>query len=172
MVNAAGGDTWSDEDTAYRATDDSVASRAIAASLVMEQSVTRASLDWIILRGGLFYGPGTGMDDEWHARAAAGKLRLPGSGEDFASLVHISDMAHATVAAVERWPSRRVMIVCDDQPARWRDVFGFVAATTGQQALKTGGFAGFPSFRLRNARARELLDWAPAYENYRMGLAR
>ena len=64
------------------------------------------------------------------------------------------------------------MIVCDDEPARWRDIFGFVATTAGQGELKTGGLAGFPSFRLRNARARELLSWMPAYENYRTGLTR
>lgn len=171
MVNAAGA-AWADEDTAYAGPEDGVAAKAIAASIAMERSVTASALDWIILRGGLFYGPGTGMDDDWYARAVAGKLRLPGNGEDFVSLVHISDMARATVAAVERWPSRRALIVCDDHPAQWREVFGFIASAAGQPELKGGGLAGFPSFRLRNSRAREALGWAPAYETYRAGLVR
>lgn len=172
MVNSAGSDAWSDEDTIYRSSGDSIASRAIAASLSMEQTITASGLDWIVLRGGLFYGPGTGFDDDWHSRAAAGKLRLPDEGDDFVSLVHIADMAAATVAAVSRWPSRRALIVCDSEPARWRDVFRFIADAAGQAELKTGGQAGFPSFRLKNQRAREALDWGPFYASYRSGLVR
>ena len=43
-------------------------------------TVRESGLDWLILRGGLFYGPGTGFDDDWFARARAGTLRLPGEG--------------------------------------------------------------------------------------------
>jgi hypothetical protein len=31
---------------------------------------------------------------------------------------------------------------------------------------------GFPSFRVRNRRAREALSWTPVYPSYRVGLAR
>ena len=172
MVNSAGGEQWSDEDTRYVAAEDSVASRAIAASIAMEDAVRETDLDWLILRGGLFYGPGTGFDDGWFERARAGALRLPGDGSDFVSLVHISDMAAATAAALSRWPSRRALIIADDEPARWRDVFGFVAQSVGAPAPEPGGRAGFPSFRVRNARARAALNWAPFYTNYRLGLIR
>ncbi len=171
MVNAAG-DAWADEDTLYTASQDSLASRAIAAALDMERAVRSSDRDWLILRGGLFYGPGTGFDDDWFARASAGKLRLPGDGSDFVSLVQIADMADATVAALERWPSRRTLIVADDAPARWRDVFSFVARVCGAPEPQPGGLAGFPSFRVRNERAREALDWAPRYADHRAGLAR
>jgi nucleoside-diphosphate-sugar epimerase len=120
----------------------------------------------------LFYGPGTGFDDGWHALAAAGKLRLPGDGSDFVSLVHIADMAAATVATLRRWPTRARLIVCDDAPSQWRDVFGYVAAFAGQGALEAGGRAGFPSFRLKNARARAMLSWTPTYSSFREGLVR
>ena len=63
-----------------RADGGSIAGDAIAAALAMEDAVQASPLDWLILRGGLFYGPGTGFDDDWFARAAAGKLRLPGDG--------------------------------------------------------------------------------------------
>ena len=172
MVNAGGGDAWSDEDTVYSAGEESLASRAIAAALAMEEAVRGSELDWLILRGGLFYGPGTGFDDDWFARAGAGKLRLPGNGEDFVSLIHIADMADATLAALERWPSGRALIVADDRPACWREVFSYVADICGADAPKAGGIAGFPSFRVRNARAREALAWAPRYADYRAGLVR
>jgi len=64
------------------------------------------------------------------------------------------------------------LIVCDDQPARWRDIFGYVAQIAGAPAPSPGGRAGFPSFRVSNRRAREALSWAPFYTDYRAGLVR
>ena len=172
MVNSSGSDEWSDEDAPYGVFDESLSSRAIAASLAMEELTECSDLDWLILRGGLFYGPGTGFDESWHAMAAAEKLRLPGDGNDFVSLVHIADMAAATILALKNWPSKQKLIVCDNEPARWHDVFGFVCAIAGQAAPPAGGRLGFPSFRLRNARFRELTGWAPLYASYREGLVR
>ena len=129
-------------------------------------------MDWVILRGGLFYGPGTGFDDDWFGRARAGKLRLPGDGHRYVSLVHIQDMAAATVATIARWPSRQALIVADDGPARWREVLEYVTTNAGAEPPQPGGPTGFPSFRVRNARAREALAWAPFYPSYREGLVR
>lgn len=172
MVNGVGGALWSDEDSIFADHDDSVAARAIAASLTMEAAIEASNLDWIILRGGLFYGPGTGFDDGWHALAAAGKLRLPGDGSDYVSLCHIADMADATLAALSVWPSRKKLAICDDEPAQWRDIFGFVASLAGQPAPEPGGRAGFKSFRISNSRAKRLLGWSPRYASWRTGLAR
>ncbi len=172
LVCASGDLRWSDETAVYRPMEDTIAAKAIAAAHLMESSITASGLDWVILRGGLFYGPGTGFDEGWFARAAAGKLRLPGDGSDYVSLIHIADMATATVAALERWPSRRALIVCDDAPAQWRDVFGFIASCAGQEPPRPGGRIDFPSFRLRNAQAAATLGWRPFYRNYREGLAR
>ena len=131
-----------------------------------------SGLDWLILRGGLFYGPGTGFDDAWFAAARAGELRLPGDGSSYVSLVHIADMAEATVKAIAVWPSRHVLIIADDVPARWSDVLGQVAAVAGGAPPRPGGRIGLPSCRVRNHRARETLGWAPFYPSYRTGLAR
>jgi nucleoside-diphosphate-sugar epimerase len=171
MINGAAGDGWCDEDTPFAARAEGPAVAAIAAALEMEEAVRRSQLDWSILRGGLFYGPGTGFDEGWLARARAGKLRLPAEPDAFVSLVHIADMAAATVAALDRWPERRALIVADDEPVRWRDLLNWVAASVGAPAPQPGQTPGFPSFRARNVRAREALAWAPFYANYRMGLA-
>lgn len=172
FVNASGSDAWSSEETVFHADPDTIAGRAIIAALEMEETIRASGLDWLILRGGLFYGPGTGFDERWFASAGAGKLRMPGDGSDYVSLVHIADMAAATVAAVARWPSRQALIVCDDEPVRWHELFGFIAACQGQPAPEPGGAAGFPSFRLRNTRAVAALDWEPFFTSYRVGLAR
>lgn len=171
MLNASGTDAWSDEDAPF-ALGESIAGRANAASLAMEEAVRASDLDWIILRGGLFYGPGTGFDDDWFARAREGKLRLPGDGSGYVSLLHIADMAVATAAAVKHWPSRQTLIAADDEPAPWRDVFGFIAQSVGAPAPMPGSREGFPSFRVRNARAKAALNWAPFYTSYRVGLIR
>jgi nucleoside-diphosphate-sugar epimerase len=171
MTHAGGGDAWADEDT-FHPVAEGVAGAAIAAVRAMEAAVMESDLDWLILRGGLFYGPGTGFDDDWFARARAGKLRLPAEGDDYVSLVHISDMAAATVAALRRWPSRQALIVADDNPARWRDVLTYVCAVAASDPPTPGGRSAMPSFRVRNTRARELLAWEPEYRDYREGLIR
>jgi nucleoside-diphosphate-sugar epimerase len=171
MVNATG-ETMANEGTLLGPVENPLSATAIQASIDMEAVVRASNLDWIILRGGLFYGPGTGFDDDWFARAATGKLRTPGDGGEFVSLVHTTDMAAATVKAVERWPSRQALIIADDAPVRWRDLFGYIAELAGAAPPATGGRAGFPSFRVSNALARETLGWTPHYADYRAGLIR
>ena len=172
MTHAGGGDAWADETTLHPVGSDGLAAAAIAAVRDMEASIESSGLDWLVLRGALFYGPGTGFDDDWFARARAGKLRLPAEGRDYVSLVHVADMAAATLAALARWPSRQSLIVADDQPAPWRDVLTYVCALAGSSPPVPGGRALMPSFRVSNRRARELLSWAPAYPDYRAGLVR
>lgn len=172
MTHAGGGDAWADETTFHPFGEEGVAAAAISAVRAMEATIEASGLDWLVLRGGLFYGPGTGFDDEWFARARAAKLRMPEEGNDYVSLVHIADMAVATVAAIRRWPSRQPLIVADDHPAPWRDVLTYVCAVSGSSPPQPGGRALMPSFRVRNQRARDLLSWAPLYADYRAGLVR
>lgn len=172
MVNGSEGDDWADEDSPKGPIEDEAAARAVDAALAMEAAARESALDCLVLRGGLFYGPGTGFDDDWVARSRAGKLRMPGDGSAYVSLVHIADMAVATVAALERWPARKALIVADDRPVTWHELFSFIAEMTGSPAPSTGGRAGFPSFRARNTRAKEALSWAPYYSDYRSGLSR
>jgi len=169
MVHTAGAE-WADEDTPTTPTGNPVADAANDAARDMEAAVMASPLNWLILRGGLFYGPGTGFDDAWFALARAGKLRLPGDGSGYVSLVHIADMAAATVKAVESDASRQALIVSDGAPSTWADVFGFVAASIGALPPAAGGRLGFGSWRVRNDRARAALGWAPVYGDYRAGL--
>ncbi len=173
MTHAGGGDAWADETTFHPAAGQGgVAAAAISAVRAMEATIEDSGLDWLVLRGGLFYGPGTGFDDEWFARARAGKLRMPEEGKDYVSLVHIADMAVATVAAIRRWPSRQALIVADDHPAPWSDVLSYVCAVARVSPPQPGGRALMPSFRVKNGRARETLSWVPFYADYRAGLVR
>ncbi|HEU0185692.1 MAG TPA: NAD(P)-dependent oxidoreductase [Blastocatellia bacterium] len=172
LTHAGGGAEWADETTFHQFGQEGIAASAISAVRDMESTIEKSGLDWLILRGGLFYGPGAGFDDDWFARARAGKLRLPKEGGDFVSLVHIADMAAATVAAIRRWPSQQALIVADDQPAPWLDVFNYLCAIVGVAPPQPGGRAPMPSFRVKNRRAKDLLSWAPLYTSYRVGLIR
>ncbi|MHA4838115.1 NAD-dependent epimerase/dehydratase family protein [Sphingopyxis sp. MSC1_008] len=166
------GASLADEAAIVALDDDHPSAGPVAAALAMEAMVRESTLDWVILRGGLFYGPGTGFDADWVARASVGKLRLPGDGSDYVSLIHIADMAAATIDALTVWPSRETLIICDDTPVRWRELFDFVAAMVGGAPPQAGGRLGFPGFRMSNAKARRMLGWAPFYSDYRAGLIR
>lgn len=151
---------------------DGPAANALHAALAMERAVQACATDWMILRGGLFYGPGTGSDETWFAQAAAGQLTLPGDGSEIVSLIHISDMAAATARAVTRWHSRITIAITDDVPVTWRDLLTHIATLAGGPAPQLGGPPRFPSFPVSNTRARDLLGWAPHFGSFRSGLAR
>lgn len=172
MVNATDSDAWSNEETRFSGAENSPAAAPVEAALDMEKTVAASGLDYLILRGALFYGPGTGYDDGWVARAKAGKLRLPGDGSKYVSFVHIADMAAATMMALTAWPSRETLIIADDAPAPWKDVFSYLAQSAAAPEPQLGGQIGFPSFRVRNGKARNILGWRPFYENYQTGMTR
>lgn len=138
-------------------------------ALDMEALVREAPLDWVILRGGLFYGPGTGRWEAWNAAARAHHLVTPGDGDDYVSLVHVEDMAAAVVLAAESRLARAVLNVVDDAPVTYRALFAHVARLHGAPPPAAGGPLALASFRVGNARAREHLGWSPRYPDYRSG---
>jgi nucleoside-diphosphate-sugar epimerase len=137
----------------------------------MEAMVRASALDWCILRAGLFYGAGTGREDEWRLAAQENRLTLPGDGSSLLSLVHVVDMARAVVTATEYAPPGSVYNVVDDEPVRYKDLFTYIAAQLDKGAPKAGGPKILPSLGCKNARIREELPWQPSYPSYRSGLA-
>lgn len=165
MVHAGGGETLLDEQAPMRG------GAATASAIEMEAMIRDSSLRHLVLRGGLFYGPGTGREAQWLAAARDGTLAIPGDGADFVSLIHVADMAEATAAAVDADGAGGALLVVDDRPVRWRDLFAHVATVAGAPAPKTGAAVRLPSFRCANAAARDALGWRPFYGDYRSGLA-
>lgn len=166
MIHAGAGSSWIAESSPLRPT------AATESAIDMEAMVIASDREWIILRGGLFYGPGTGREDDWFKRATQGTLKVPGDGTDFVSLVHVADMADATVLALERAPSRCSFLVCDDQPSPWGDVLTWAALLAGAREPPRGGPSNLPSFRVSNRSICEWLNWSPRYPSFRTGLAR
>ncbi|MCW5773090.1 MAG: NAD(P)-dependent oxidoreductase [Rhodospirillaceae bacterium] len=141
----------------------------IRSAAEMEQMVQESGLDWCIVRGGAFYGPGTGRAEAWRSQARGGVLVAPGDGNGFISLIHVADMASAMALVAERGLRRQVYIAADDQPATYRDLLGYVAAMEGTAPPAVGGQTFLPSFRVSNAKLKAL-GWAPGYPSFRSGL--
>ena len=137
----------------------------------MEEIVEQANLDWCILRGGLFYGPGTGRQDEWRQAVQAGKLQYPGDGSSLISLLNVVDMARAIIVSVERADARTVYNIVDDQPVDYRSLYGYLAAQAGIPKPQPGGEVVLPSLGCSNERIKAELGWEPMYPTYRSGLA-
>ncbi len=119
----------------------------------MEEMVQQSPCEWSILRGGYFYGPGTGMDDELREAAREGTLQIPGDGSALISLIHVVDMARAVVLAMESAPPRSIYNVVDDQPVTYR------------------GSPRRSSLAVSNGKIKRELGWWPAYPSFRSGLA-
>jgi nucleoside-diphosphate-sugar epimerase len=141
----------------------------IASAAEMEQMVAASGLTWSILRGGAFYGPGTGKEAFWCQAAREGTLRLPGAGEGLVSLIHVADMARAVVLAAESAPAGAIYNVVDDRPVTYRELYRYVAALAGGPEPAAGGAPG-ASLGCRNGQSKAELGWAPAYPTYLSGL--
>ena len=95
--------------------------RSVAALRHLEEAVTGITWgDGIALRYGGFYGPGTGIsaapDAVMAKQIGKRKFQIVGGGGGVWSLVHITDAASATVAAIERGKPG-IYHVADDEPA-------------------------------------------------------
>lgn len=107
----------------------------VAALRHLEQAVTGIGwADGIAIRYGGFYGPGTGIEAAPGAVMAEliRRRRFPivGGGSGVWSLVHITDAASATVAAIERGKPG-IYHVADDEPAPVREFLPELARALG-----------------------------------------
>ena len=78
------------------------------------ETAARELPEWVVLRYGLLYGPGTWYEPDG-ARAVDARARALVASDDVSSFVHVDDAAAAAVAALA-WPPGAVN-VCDDEPA-------------------------------------------------------
>jgi nucleoside-diphosphate-sugar epimerase len=99
----------------------------------LEQAVLDARwTEGIVLRYGVFYGPGTSMapGEEQFELVRKRKYPVVGNGGGVWSFIHISDAAEATVAAIERG-RRGVYNIVDDDPAAVADWLPALAQELG-----------------------------------------
>ena len=151
---------WVDEDTPPDPRDDS--GRVVrAAELSLPASAT-------VLRFAGIYGPGRVLG---RAALEAGDP-IAGDPDRYLNLIHVADGVRA-VRAAEAAPPGGTFNVCDDDPPTRRAYYTEAARVlrmrppTFEQEASQGG----PNRRVRNARAKQALGFAPAFPNCREGLA-
>lgn len=131
----------------------------------LEQSVFEVE-QGLVLRYGLFYGPGTWYAPDGLMAELARRGELS-ADEGITSFVHIDDAARATLLALD-WPAGIVNIV-DDEPApgsAWLPVY---AATLGAPAPSVSSVRPPFARGALNTKARQLLHWQPLYPGWREG---
>ena len=164
------GSSWIDEGTPQRpaplgAGDADVARRLLA---VREER----GLDVVLVALGLVYGPGGLFERALLDRRA----RVVGWGGNYLSCVHVDDGARAVAAALERGAAGTTYLAVDDEPMTQRALADAAADAAGRPRPGTaslglaGARVGFPlarslaaSQRVRNARAKAELGWAPRF---------
>lgn len=186
MLFAPTGDPVKTEDAPIADAPPAAMRPSVEALRYLEEAVTGAEwTEGIVLRYGLFYGPGTSLDPGGeHARMIrARRLPLIGRAGGIWSFIHVDDAADATVAALERG-RRGVYHVTDDEPAPVAAWLPAAAAALGAKPppriprwlgrLLAGGAATLLMTESRgasNAKARRELGWAPAHPTWRTGFA-
>jgi nucleoside-diphosphate-sugar epimerase len=128
----------------------------------MVRAVPPGRLQWCILRGGSFVGPGTAQDDTIR-RLREGAERVPCDGSSYISPVHVADMAEAIVAALQRAPGGSIFNIVDE-PLRQGDYLDRLAALSGAPPpVRDPSKSCPPSFRCSSAAARAVLGWTPTH---------
>jgi 2-alkyl-3-oxoalkanoate reductase len=156
----------------------------VAAIRHVESAVTRArDIEGMVLRYGVFYGPGNALGTGGQLVEMVRKRQLPvvGGGTGVWSFIHIDDAAEATLVAVERGAPGRYNIV-DDDPAPVHQWLPYLAQVIGAKPpmrlpawlarpmIGEHGVSVMTAIRgSSNAKARRELGWTPRYATWRQG---
>lgn len=142
---------------------DPIAGMGVLASAIDMEALVReahnSGLETCILRGGLFFGPGTGRLEAIVDEARAETWQVPGDGTRWLSPVHVDDMASAMAAVVAADTPPPVVNAVSDAPLTWTDLYRSLAQALDLEAPPAGGPETLPSFRVSNAALRSR-GWA------------
>jgi nucleoside-diphosphate-sugar epimerase len=176
-----------EEDRFGAPTGDEGVDAALQALVSLERQVLDASgagsIEGVVLRLGLFYGPGVGSTEFMRRLMTRRMMMLPGGGRGVGSWIHVEDGAAAVVAALERAPAGSVYNVVDDEPASMEDFAAEMARDLGLPRPRSipawlarlgGRYAAMmvSSARLMvsNEKIKDELGWRPRYPTYREGI--
>jgi nucleoside-diphosphate-sugar epimerase len=159
--------------------------QSMAAFRELESTVEAAKdVKGIVLRYGLFYGPGTSLARGGEQIDLIAKRRFPivGGGTGVWSFIHIDDAAEATVRAIES-DVTGIFNIVDDDPAPVAEVVPVLARALGAKPPwrvpawlvrpLLGEFGVSMMTKVRgssNAKARRELGWQPRHSSWRQGL--
>jgi nucleoside-diphosphate-sugar epimerase len=152
---------------------------SMAAIRHIEETVPQAVPEGIVLRYGMFYGPGT--SDAMLDIVRKRKMPIIGGGTGVWSFIEVTDAAAATAAAVERG-APGVYNIVDDDPAPVGQWLPFLASCLGVKPpmrapvwlgkLLAGELVASLMTEVRgasNEKAKRGFGWAPSYPSWRDG---
>ena len=158
----------------------------LAAIRRLEEAVLGAQwTEGIVLRYGVFYGPGTLLapGEEQFELVRKRKFPLVADGGGVWSFIHVADAADATVAAIERG-TRGVYNVVDDDPAPVAEWLPALAQRLGaKKPVRVPRFVGrlfageagvvmmTDARGASNEKAKRELGWRPEHPTWRRGFA-
>jgi nucleoside-diphosphate-sugar epimerase len=140
------------------------------------------AIEGIVLRYGLFYGPGNPATVDLIARVRRRGVPRVRNDQGQLPYIHLDDTVSATVAALDHGVSGSVYDIVDDTPTSFSEMVTELAAVAGAPTPRT-----VPAWVLRvaapylarlfttrlplsNAKAKQELGWTPMFPSYREGL--
>jgi nucleoside-diphosphate-sugar epimerase len=147
------------------------------------EATRRGSIEGVILRYGLFYGPETPSTVAMIEMVRKRRLPIVRGDAGQLPLIHIADAVNATLLALDRAPAGGVYDIVDDRAASMTEIVETIAEFTGSPAplrvpawiprLVAPYMARVTSIRmpLSNTTAKSDLGWRPKYPTMRDGLA-
>jgi nucleoside-diphosphate-sugar epimerase len=171
FVYADRGNAWIDEDTPVDVFP------ILEANLAAEQNAHHYRIG-VVLRFGLFYGPGSSHSDEMLTLARRRFGVQLGPARAYTPTIHLVDAASAVSAALSVSAGR--YNVCDDEPLTAREFTDALAAAVGRKPLLRGpgrlallggeNMAAINrSQRVSNRKFKAAADWSPRYPSAREG---
>ncbi len=149
-----------------------------------ERLVGESGLPAVVIRPSHVYGPGGWFGSELAPRLRQpGRLAVIGRGENLWDVVHVYDVAHALLLAVEDARSGSTYHVVDDEPITFYEFMALTANALGVGAPRripvalarliagrNAVDAVVRSARSSNAKIKRELGWRPRYPTAREGV--
>lgn len=169
------GGEWVDETSATEG------GERVAVLLEAEKTLLEAGADgtrrWVLRLAGI-YGPGR---HSWLDRLRAGGETMPGDGEGFLNLIHVSDIVRAVFAAWgTQGPPLGVFNVSDGNPARRKEIARWLCERLGRAVPRFDPASDprvpthaersrRPNRRVRSEKLRLTTGWQPEFPDFRAG---
>jgi nucleoside-diphosphate-sugar epimerase len=160
------GEEWIHEDTPL----DTSPGRALICGPVIQMedlvgSTSLQDLEWCILRGGTFVGPGT-FQERHMEDLMAGREKVPCDGSNYVSMVHVADMASACAAALLRPVAGKTLNINAEPLPQGQYLDHLAQAAGAPRPDRDPDLPCPPSLRCSNQAAKNLLGWQPAQGIY------
>lgn len=133
----------------------------------MEDTIIKSEVEYIILRGGTFYGEGTGTEENWYALAKENKLLLSNNDFSYNSLIHVCDYTSACTLAVNSDYSKTIYNVVDDYNVSDKELYDYINNSFDNGETKAGAKRFLPSLKVSNRKIKNELRWKPVYSSYK-----